>query len=268
MNTSNEVKESKFSTDTTVKFSNDNDKKGGYDLFLYTRAFAAGSIASSCCLIQLGINLLSYLNIVHVGCAGFNKTLGPLRPYTRSLTVAWLVWNWMPTFAVKSMQSAKKDRPRLKDSNCCRRTSKKKLLLSTLLCLILMFMPEFLEVIGDFNTASELLAASKASSSSEDRQFKKMEYVVDNMGCEACVNAVEGIIMRHKSIATCKITSFDFGKVDIYVDTDMLRLGQQQVIERELDDLLRVDGYELHEEGWTTKKMEMEMKRKHTSAFA
>jgi len=36
-------------------------------------------LASACCLLQLGLNLLS------VGCAGFNTVLGPVRPYFISL---------------------------------------------------------------------------------------------------------------------------------------------------------------------------------------
>ena len=28
---------------------------------------------------QLGLNLLSAMDVLHVGCAGFNKTLGPVR---------------------------------------------------------------------------------------------------------------------------------------------------------------------------------------------
>lgn len=244
----------------------DNDNGVKRDPLLYIRAFTAGSIASSCCLIQLGINFLSYVNIVHVGCAGFNKTLGPIRPYTRTLTLAWLGWNWTTTFMPYSTQVPKKD-GRLKNSDCCPRVCKRQLLLSTLMCLVLMFMPEFLEIVGDFNSRRELRAASKSSTSIEDREFVRVEYVVDNMGCEACVNAVEGIISRHKGVAVNKVTSFDFGEVDMYVDATLLTLGQKEIFERELDELLRVDGYELHEKGWTTKKMEMETKTQHTKAF-
>jgi copper chaperone CopZ len=48
--------------------------------------FVLPMLASACCLLQLGLNLLS------VGCAGFNTILGPLRPYfvsaLLSLTIA------------------------------------------------------------------------------------------------------------------------------------------------------------------------------------
>ena len=52
-------------------------------------------LASSCCLIQLGINLLAG------GCAGFNTVLGPTRPYFLSLlfygtvqTARWTSFSW------------------------------------------------------------------------------------------------------------------------------------------------------------------------------
>ena len=142
-------------------------------------------------------------------------------------------------------------------------------MLSTLLCLTLMFMPEFLELSGSINIVRDLRLVSTSFSSDEDLQFVKMEYVVDNMGCEACVSAVEGIISRHKGVATGKITSFDFGKVEIHVDATILSLGQRKIFEQELDHLLRLDGYELHEKGWITKKMEMEteMEKEHKGVF-
>jgi copper chaperone CopZ len=55
--------------------------------------------ASSCCLLQLGLNLLSF------GCAGWNASLGPVRPYflgllfvttlrSRAAAPATLLWRW------------------------------------------------------------------------------------------------------------------------------------------------------------------------------
>eukprot|EP00957_Ditylum_brightwellii_P175711 13378838-Ditylum_brightwellii.AAC.1 len=60
-----------------------------------------GLLSSSCCALQILLNLLSF------GCAGFNTALGPLRPTFLALTVAvqisaWSVaysrpWQWAPT---------------------------------------------------------------------------------------------------------------------------------------------------------------------------
>ena len=48
-------------------------------LTTFSTNFLLPMLASACCLLQLGLNLLS------VGCAGFNTILGPLRPYSVSL---------------------------------------------------------------------------------------------------------------------------------------------------------------------------------------
>ena len=47
-------------------------------------AIAAGLLSSSCCLLQLVLNVLAMLNVVHIGCAGFNKVLGPWRTEMRT----------------------------------------------------------------------------------------------------------------------------------------------------------------------------------------
>lgn len=47
-------------------------------------AVAAGLLSSSCCLLQLVLNALAMLNVIHVGCAGFNKILGPWRTEMRT----------------------------------------------------------------------------------------------------------------------------------------------------------------------------------------
>jgi hypothetical protein len=48
---------------------------------------ASGMATSGCCLLQLALNGLAMLNIAHVGCAGFNKVLGPWRTEMRTATV-------------------------------------------------------------------------------------------------------------------------------------------------------------------------------------
>lgn len=47
-------------------------------------AVAAGLLSSSCCLLQLVLNALAMLNVIHVGCAGFNSILGPWRTEMRT----------------------------------------------------------------------------------------------------------------------------------------------------------------------------------------
>lgn len=211
----------------------------------YFQAFAAGSIASSCCLIQLGFNFLSYLNVMHIGCAGFNKALGPLRPYTRAMTLAWLLDKWIRLSPLADKKKA---------SECCHQKSRKTLMLSSIMCLSLMFMPEAVNFVGDWKNK-----ALMRSSKDQKQRLTKLEFVVDNMGCEACVKAVEDTVSRHEDVVIGKITSFETGDIDIFVDSSILAdQSRQQSFERELDDLLRMGGYEIHQKGWETKKMKAE----------
>lgn len=93
------------------------------------KALVLGYISSSCCWIQLSLNLLSYLGIINCGCAGFNAFLGPIRPLTRSVTIAWLIWNWCSldndTSADIIMNTSK--------VKCCR-WERSRPILSSLLC--------------------------------------------------------------------------------------------------------------------------------------
>merc|ERR1719424_609712 len=50
--------------------------------------FLMGLFSSSCCLIQIGLNALSF------GCAGFNTWLGPIRPALLAVTVAVQSYTW------------------------------------------------------------------------------------------------------------------------------------------------------------------------------
>jgi len=97
---------------------------------------SAGLLSSSCCALQLGLNVLAAFNVIHVGCAGFNKILGPLRPVIRTITLAYLGGLWNKSFRA--------------------RTEKRKLLIGTLFTLVLMFLPEALNF-DAFKTHSSAL---------------------------------------------------------------------------------------------------------------
>ena len=61
------------------------------------------------CILQLGLNVLSVFDVVHIGCAGFNIILGPMRPYLRALTIGWLLFLWGHVVASnKNSKSRKK----------------------------------------------------------------------------------------------------------------------------------------------------------------
>jgi hypothetical protein len=57
------------------------DTCGTFSLLVpWMQCVVGGLLGSSCCLIQLGANLLASLNVAQIGCTGFNKVLGPMRP--------------------------------------------------------------------------------------------------------------------------------------------------------------------------------------------
>jgi len=168
-------------------------------------AAATGLLSSSCCLIQLGANLLAALNVVHVGCTGLNKILGPWRPQLRLLTAAWLCTSW----SVCARQR-------------WRRPTVLRLSLQTTLCLVLMFLPEALVWAGGPALAPPTQGA------------EVIKVKVDGMGCEACQAHVQGVMGRsggvvsshvdwqtgHAEIVVNKEWAFDFAKMATRLQDD------------------------------------------------
>lgn len=63
-----------------------------FNIWVWAQAFIGGLAGSSCCAVQLIINWLSSLNLITgIGCAGFNKTLGPIRGYVRIFSAVMLL---------------------------------------------------------------------------------------------------------------------------------------------------------------------------------
>lgn len=135
-------------------------------------AVIAGLLSSSCCLLQLGVNLLATFNIVNIGCAGFNKVLGPWRTHLRALTFAWLGYLWFGT---------------LRSRDCCK-PKRGRLLCNTILCLGLSFLPELLRWSGGPAIAPPTEGA------------KVLKLKVDGMGCEACEAHVRGVMDRSSGV--------------------------------------------------------------------
>lgn len=138
-------------------------------------AVVAGLMSSSCCLLQLGMNLLASLDVVHVGCAGFNKVLGPWRAHLRALTFAWLGYTWF-----RHLRTPGK-------TDCCK-VKPRRLLFSTALCLSLMFLPEILRWSGGTAIAPPTNGA------------KLLRLKVDGMGCEACELHVRGLLDKSSGV--------------------------------------------------------------------
>lgn len=151
---------------------------------------AAGLLSSSCCLLQLGLNVLASLNVAHVGCAGFNKVLGPWRWHLRLLTIGWLLASWA--------LFVHRRRPR---------RSAGKLLLSTCVCLSLMFLPEGLLLLGGPAVAPP----------TEGSQV--LQVSVDGMGCEACQTHVQGLMDRAGGVIGSRV-DFKAGRAELVVNRD------------------------------------------------
>jgi len=148
-------------------------------------SITSGLLASSCCLLQLGVNLLATLNLVHVGCAGFNKVLGPWRTQLRSITSVWLAASWCLCIG--------KRWPRRR---VCRLSAQ------TAICLALTFLPELLLLSGGPAMAPSLDGA----------QIVKVK--VDGMGCEACQLHVQGLMERTGGVVSSNV-DFNSGEAEL-----------------------------------------------------
>ena len=123
-------------------------------------ALVGGLLGSSCCAIQLGMNLLG------LGCSGLNVWLGPLRPWTRAATATFFALRWA---------SAPPQRRRA-------------LLAATFVAAVLTFLPEILLYAGSTALAPPTGGAVR------------LELKVEGMGCEACQLAVAGALQRASGV--------------------------------------------------------------------
>lgn len=179
-----------------------------------------GLAGSSCCLIQLTLNLLSEFGVLHpIGCAGFNKILGPLRLYLRMATMFYFVYKWF-----------------LDKKRCC---SKQRLTMYFVLCLSLMFLPEALRYSNRF------AAIAPSTDNTENLVF-----TVDNMGCEACENHVKRIAESFDGVVYVESVDYETGLLRLAVNREW------NFDPTRLDAKLEAEGYDLLPEGSTTKKMQ------------
>lgn len=160
--------------------------KGG-GLFVLAQCVLGGLLGSSCCLIQLGANLLASLDVVQIGCTGLNKWLGPIRSELRMATGAYLASYWAWTLS----------RPKAR-----RRVGH--LVFTTSLYLLLTFLPEMLLWSG-----GPALAPPTG-----DAQLVRLQ--IDGMGCEACQTHVKGLLDRSGGVITSAV-DFKTGRAEVYV---------------------------------------------------
>jgi len=165
-------------------------------------SIGAGLVSSSCCLLQLGVNLLTAMNLAHVGCAGFNKVLGPVRPQLRMLTGGWLGVSCLLHFTRRCPEKIPEDIWRKRQ-----RTGAWRLLLRTLLCLVLTFLPEVLVWSGGPGVAPDV------------RSAEVLKVKVDGMGCEACQVHVQSVMDRMDGVVSSHV-DFATGQAEIVINRD------------------------------------------------
>lgn len=148
----------------------------------------AGLLSSSCCALQLVLNVLSTLDIIHIGCAGFNTVLGgEVRLVMRTMTFAWLGLVWYK--GIQAMRNTKEE-----DKEKKRSSKLKRMVLHTCLTLSLMFLPELLKWSG----TAPAIAPSSTS-------FSVQSFEISGMGCEACEAAVSRIIDRSSGVIASSV---------------------------------------------------------------
>eukprot|EP00931_Biecheleriopsis_adriatica_P063448 TRINITY_DN38429_c0_g1_i1.p1 TRINITY_DN38429_c0_g1~~TRINITY_DN38429_c0_g1_i1.p1 ORF type:complete len:479 (-),score=107.12 TRINITY_DN38429_c0_g1_i1:48-1484(-) len=174
-------------------------------------SIGAGLLSSSCCLLQLGVNLLATLNLAHV--------LGPLRPYLRVLTGLWLLVSWVLHFL--------RQRPAKVEEEVWQGRKRRgawRLGWRTLLCLVLTFLPEALLWTGGPGLAPAVEGA------------EVLKVKVDGMGCEACQVHVQSVMDRMGGVVSSHV-DFASGQAELVVNRgwnfDMSELSRR----------LEADGY-------------------------
>lgn len=178
----------------------------------WVSAVLAGLMSSSCCLLQLGLNLLSALDVFHVGCAGFNKTLGPIRWPLRATALTWLAMLWGAQLRSKAKSPS----------------SSRMLLLRSLLTLGLMFLPEL------------LLWAGAPAVAPPTGDMDRYEIKLNGMGCEACQMHVQKVLEATSGVVGATV-DFKTGQASVLVAKDWgFDLNAT-------GDILADDGYEILE---------------------
>lgn len=150
-------------------------------------AVVGGMAGSSCCALQLCLNLLGSLGVglFGVGCAGFNTLLGPLRPYTRMATATFFALRWAS----------------------CPPPRRRSLLRWTALAAALTLLPELLLFTGATAIAPPTDGAVRIS------------LQVEGMGCEACQVAVASAL-QHSSGVLEAAADFEAGTATLIVQPE------------------------------------------------
>ena len=145
-----------------------------------------GLLSSSCCALQLLLNVFSF------GCAGFNTWLGPLRPLMLAITVCLQASMWRVALTGRG----------------------ERLLLSaagaTALTASLSFLPELLHLYIHRHERSAGAAAAAAAGA-------EICFRVEGMGCTACTAKVQRTVEALPGVAGCSV-QLEGGKAKVRLD--------------------------------------------------
>lgn len=131
-------------------------------------------LSSACCSVQLLINFM----VGAGGCAGFNKHLGPLRPYFLGALLSSVV----PRIVTSAVGSWTR--------------------LGTQV--LLAFLPEIVHVWNTSPVINRVLRETrkKSNSASESGTFKaEVELTIPGMGCVACINKINSSLQKVSSVS-------------------------------------------------------------------
>ena len=130
-------------------------------------------LSSACCGIQLVINAL----VGAGGCAGFNKYLGPLRPYFLAL----LFYTTLITLPIKSNTATILMWTR-----------------TTVLRWFIALMPEMVQLWNSHHVAASIQrhAAVTQNADSNHALYTTIELTIPTMGCVACINKIDSSLRQ------------------------------------------------------------------------
>jgi len=183
--------------------------------FYRLRDISLPLLSSACCAFQLFLNAF----FAGMGCAGFNKVLGPLRPYFVSILLFTTITS--TTFS-------------------------KHKIIQVGLAWVVALMPEFVHVVNQrmskmhaenqtvisSGSASENTSISTLPSSEEYMHRAVIELDIKDMGCVACINKIDGTL---RSLGQNVI------EAQSWLNTDGIKGGKVRV-EVGLGDLELLDG--------------------------
>merc|ERR1719491_484357 len=141
---------------------------------------AFGLLSSSCCALQLILNLFNF------GCAGFNTYLGPVRPFFLAVTITLNVRMWQ--LAIPNLGLPSTPEHYLPS-----------IIISTVTAVLLSLLPEIIEWRNRSSVNKEAAAAAVVASTAAAASAGTLTEVVlslEGLGCVACTSAVRGAIQK------------------------------------------------------------------------